>query len=733
MKKLLLLLFLVLASFAQIFGQNLPRTYVITADTTEQQFIDNSYWQALIDKDGKFTVADVQKEPLSSRFAYYTKTGEANFPRTTWLRFNLKNNAGKALDLSIAVEAPEADIYIPDSNGMMHHLVTGKEVTWSRKDGFKKDNAVPFELKQGGQISIYLKTINRVPFLSPALKFPLFNTPTFERTVLNNYQENYTASSESIGLILCGVFLLAGIFNLLLFFTVRKKTYLYFALFSLCAMLSYARPLYDVRHINFVLSRLIVYASYCWELFLFLFARQYLQVSKYYPRWNKWLWAVAGVFLLSLSSGAFILLVSSRYSVNSVVLISIDNTTGALTEIFFWLNFVITVIIFLLKRSTETKVFLLGMLPFLIDIVCYLILETGALFSVSLSNFLTVYNDYFGYLNGFCLLWTAVVISWDLFKQYALQEKQITQEKLEKEQLSKEKEIQRSELIVQQKIELEKQVIERTSELKKSLEELKSTQSQLIQSEKMASLGELTAGIAHEIQNPLNFVNNFSDVNKELLEELKEEAEKGNLNEVKIIANDVIANEEKINHHGKRADAIVKGMLEHSRTNSGIKELADINALCDEHLRLSYHGLRAKDKLFNAELQTDFDTTVGTINIVPQDIGRVILNLINNAFYAVNDKKKRAINGYEPIVSVGTRKAGSKVEIRVSDNGNGIPQNILDKIFQPFFTTKPTGEGTGLGLSLSYDIIKAHNGELTVETKEKEGTVFIIQLPATAA
>ncbi len=276
----------------------------------------------------------------------------------------------------------------------------------------------------------------------------------------------------------------------------------------------------------------------------------------------------------------------------------------------------------------------------------------------------------------------------------------------------------------------EKEVVEtQKRKIEETIEILQSTQVQLIQSEKMASLGELTAGIAHEIQNPLNFVNNFSDVNIELLGELKDEIKKGNLEEVHAIADDVISNEEKINHHGKRADAIVKGMLQHSRSSNGIKEPTDINALCDEYLRLAYHGLRAKDKSFNATMKTDFDKTIGNINIIPQDIGRVILNLINNAFYVVDEKKKLGIENYEPIVTVKTKKVENKVLISVKDNGNGIPQKILAKIFQPFFTTKPTGQGTGLGLSLSYDIVKAHGGELMVETKEGEGSEFVIQLP----
>jgi two-component system NtrC family sensor kinase len=290
-------------------------------------------------------------------------------------------------------------------------------------------------------------------------------------------------------------------------------------------------------------------------------------------------------------------------------------------------------------------------------------------------------------------------------------------------------------LLTTQKNEIEQQ----KKQVEVSMEQLQSTQSQLVQAEKMASLGELTAGIAHEIQNPLNFVNNFSEVSAELVDEMKSEIKKGNYDEVNVIADDVKQNLEKINHHGQRASDIVKGMLQHSRSSSGVKEPTDINALADEYVRLAYHSLRAKDKLYNATMKTDFDETIGNINIIPQDIGRVILNLITNAFYAVNEKSKQGIADYEPTVSVSTKRLNDKVEIKVTDNGNGIPPSILDKIFQPFFTTKPTGQGTGLGLSLSYDIVKAHGGELKVETlpaeavaqagKEGEGSEFIILLP----
>ncbi len=283
----------------------------------------------------------------------------------------------------------------------------------------------------------------------------------------------------------------------------------------------------------------------------------------------------------------------------------------------------------------------------------------------------------------------------------------------------------------QQKDILEEQVKERTAALQQSMENLKATQSQLIHAEKMASLGELTAGIAHEIQNPLNFINNFSEVNSELIEELIEELGKGDLEEVNAIATDLATNEEKIHHHGKRADSIVKGMLQHSRISSNEKELTDINALADEYLRLSYHGMRARDKSFNADFKTKFDESLEKINVLPRDIGRVLLNLINNAFYAVYERSKKETDTYKPEVIVTTKKQQNAVEISVKDNGNGIPEDIKKKIFQPFFTTKPTGEGTGLGLSLSYDIItKGHGGEMIVKTTVGEGSEFIIQLPA---
>jgi two-component system NtrC family sensor kinase len=277
--------------------------------------------------------------------------------------------------------------------------------------------------------------------------------------------------------------------------------------------------------------------------------------------------------------------------------------------------------------------------------------------------------------------------------------------------------------IQKKEIEMQKKNVETT------LNELRSTQSQLIQSEKMASLGELTAGIAHEIQNPLNFVNNFAEVNAELIEDAIAALKEGDTAETRSLLNDLKDNEQKINHHGKRADAIVKGMLQHSHNNNGIKEPTDINALADEYLRLAYHGLRAKDKTFSASIKTDYTDSLGKATVNSQDLGRVLLNLFNNAFYAVSQKKKSGDESFEPLIRVITKRSGDRISIIVSDNGIGIPLRILDKIFQPFFTTKPTGQGTGLGLSLSYDIIRSQGGEITVNSKENEGSEFIVTLP----
>ncbi len=411
------------------------------------------------------------------------------------------------------------------------------------------------------------------------------------------------------------------------------------------------------------------------------------------------------------------------------------------TEVIKWVwhAYLIAIIVFALKQDELRllRMFIVAFIPF------ELFSLLGDLTQLINDSFFKDHENYFNNATGFSFFWMAAIL-YSQNRQFKA---------AEKERIKRQHEDELNRAIAIRKVELEVLVAERTSELteqkeelENALDELRATQTQLIQSEKMASLGELTAGIAHEIQNPLNFVNNFSEVNAELIEEMQEEIEKGNMDEVKALAKDIADNEQKIKHHGKRADAIVKGMLQHSRSNSGIKEPTNINALADEYLRLAYHGLRAKDKSFNVTMETHFDKSIISVNIIPQDMGRAILNLITNAFYAVNEKNKlqrdiersenrQGLPPYQPTVSLRTSRisptkgVAGKVKISVRDNGNGIPQNALDKIFQPFFTTKPTGEGTGLGLSLSYDIVKAHGGELKVDTNEGQGAEFSIILP----
>jgi two-component system NtrC family sensor kinase len=344
------------------------------------------------------------------------------------------------------------------------------------------------------------------------------------------------------------------------------------------------------------------------------------------------------------------------------------------------------------------------------------------------------YGEYFGAFRFFAFALCFIIWFYARKQQKILLKER--EERLQEEKESKAQKESLEYLVAERTYELTLQ----KEELQKAIEELKSTQNQLIQSEKMASLGELTAGIAHEIQNPLNFVNNFSEVSVELCQELEEEIDKTTIAErdkeyIKEIIGDLSQNQQKITHHGKRADSIVKGMLQHSRASSGEMEAVDINALADEYMRLAYHGLRAKNKEFNSALITDFDESIGKVKVLPQDLGRVFLNLFTNAFYAVADKKQKLAETdpnttYKPEVKITTKKFADKLYIRVLDNGTGMPEHVKAKIFQPFFTTKPTGQGTGLGLSMSYDIVtNGHGGSLDVESVPGESTEFRITLP----
>ncbi|MEP6750115.1 MAG: ATP-binding protein, partial [Bacteroidota bacterium] len=415
-----------------------------------------------------------------------------------------------------------------------------------------------------------------------------------------------------------------------------------------------------------------MYLEFALAIFIIRYLRRFLQKEGLLARWDRPL-----VIAMAIAIGLV--------AMGSILPGSKHIATLLMSALLLYIAY----IAFTEKEFLPAKSLIYAISPFVI------VLIMGDLVEMISNSFYNKWDNYFETAQFFAVIW--MVAMWFLTKK---QRKALDRERLRTQEKEKQYSISES-----MKAELEIQVADRTAaltlqtnELQHALDELKSTQAQLIQSEKMASLGELTAGIAHEIQNPLNFVNNFSEVNTELITELKEAIAKGDMEEANAIADDITANEQKINHHGKRADAIVKGMLQHSRSSGGQKEPTDINALADEYLRLAYHGLRAKDKSFNATMKTDFDETIGQINVIPQDMGRVILNLITNAFYVVAQKKKPLtpegklnpyFKDYVPTVTVSTKKAGDKILISVRDNGNGIPSQVLDKIFQPFFTTKP--------------------------------------------
>ncbi len=435
--------------------------------------------------------------------------------------------------------------------------------------------------------------------------------------------------------------------------------------------------------------------------FVMAFISRYLEIEIRLPQLHKilklsWLWAL--------------------------ILLVVTNVLGLKFINDYYILLFSLCILYILNLSREipiTRMLTIAIVPYTVVTLISAILE------LLTPKFYESNNAILGSLEGFAITW---VIGFSFYAQ----------RQGKRERLQKQKEAEERAILEAKKQELEYQVAERTAELTRQKEELgntvielKTTQNQLVHAEKMASLGELTAGIAHEIQNPLNFVNNFSEVSVELCQEITEELEKQDLDKSYIIEilSDLSQNQEKITHHGQRAASIVKGMLQHSRTNSGQKELTDINALADEYLRLSYHGLRAKDKSFIADFKTNLDPNLPKIKIIPQDFGRVLLNLINNAFYAVQQKNKLNLEGYKPLVNIETHLEVEEIAIKIQDNGTGMPDNVKAKIFQPFFTTKPTGQGTGLGLSLAYDIItKGHGGTLEVESTEGVGTEFIIHL-----
>jgi signal transduction histidine kinase len=730
--KIIYFSFLPLWSVAQ---NVLPETFLISTDTVAEFKIDRKFWRVWDDSLGNTDFKIVSSPAFANRFRQFDTTKQSDFSvKTFWYHVRLKNTLNKAVEMGIPAEGMETDIYFADSTLQWQHLKTGWSYNKSNRDGYKMLFIATLTLQPFQEIIIYTRLHSTIRTLIPnKLTFDVMPAYLQKSRDIKN-KLTYTSDFDNIvNAILIGIILLAFFINFTFYRATKEKEYLYFSLFLLSFGLNsfigqYADLVFGYGF-NIAIYFVIYLTLISWFFSLMLFVRYFFRTQIFLPKWDKFL-KFYNYFIVVI----WVVLIWMNFiPINQFLFDRI--TDSLIVFVYLFLDFLfLTIFLVLLNKKIKINNRLLATVPifFFYGPVLSVQFYYGMLdkyYKVKNPAFIQWINNWSSLITLIGLLWMILFFSWLLFKRYQSIQEKLTEEIIDKERMEKEKEAEKNLLISQQNERLEKEVAERTRELQHSLDNLKATQSQLIQSEKMASLGELTAGIAHEIQNPLNFINNFSEVNKELLIELKDEIAKGNTNEVNSLVNDLIANEEKINHHGNRADAIVKGMLQHSRSSSGVKVPTDINALGDEYLRLAYHGLRAKDKFFNATMKTDFDKTIGNINIIQQDIGRVILNLITNAFYVVDEKKKLGFEGYDPTVTVSTKKVGDKVLISVKDNGNGIPQKILDKIFQPFFTTKPSGQGTGLGLSLSYDIVNAHGGELKVQTKEGEGTEFIISLP----
>jgi signal transduction histidine kinase len=543
--------------------------------------------------------------------------------------------------------------------------------------------------------------------------------------------EKYITRFHKFNVFEAGLFILLGLVFLGVYLVYNKQiANLYFSIAN------FAIGVGSILYVDAVTSNDVAYRAYIsvpswllmWVLYnLFLFLAIY---SLFAPHKGWAFWGVICLFLVGTSTlfynyqWTFILGISLPTTVMAIELLRISIPAYR-------------------KGRRGVSIVIIGLISYLVAGNIFYFMMYGFLQNQAITDNYSVLDITFHFYIG-CI---PISLSIYLGRKFAFTSKDLEQKLIEVQQLSAQtiaQEQEKMQILASQNETLEKQVAQRTAELSNQKEELqttleylKATQSQLVQKEKMASLGEITAGIAHEIQNPLNFVNNFSELNNELIDEMQEYIYKGHVEEASAMAAGVKENNTKIHHHGHRADAIVKDMLEHSRHTKGERQPTDINALADEYLRLAYYGIKVKDNAFSADIQVNYDDGIGLMNVVPQEIGRVLLNIYNNAFYAVQQKQKLVqvgFNGeevYRQIVKVSTRKSKSHVEIRVRDNGVGMPESVKHKVFQPFFTTKPAGQGTGLGLSLSYDIItKGHGGELQVESKEGEYTEMVISLPA---
>lgn len=648
----------------------------------------------LLNKDAAFHFQPVKKEVISFGI---TKD-------VFWVKTTLRNETGKSLLLQVGNNSLSSlDVFETAGEKVVEHFRSGGWLPFEKRAISDVDFLFPLQVLPGSTATVYIRVqhFRGTQFHLQAGTEIAFYEKAGGRNVLQGMYY--------------GLMLLMILYNLFIYFYLRDSSYLYYvAYIFLMGLLNASVTGYAFQFLWPgwpVLNQYedIIASMVC--ISGIFFTMNFLHTKKNAPIFHWLLIGLLGVYAIIIC-----LIAVGNFMVGSI---AVEIASLLLVLIFFSTAYRV-----LQKGYKPARFFLLAWSLLLVCVIIFVLKD----FNVLPYNEFTENSLQIGSAVEALLLSLALANRINVYKDEKRAAQLETLRSLEENR----------KLITEQNQLLEKKVEERTVELKQSNNELltammnlKDTQAQLIQREKMASLGELIAGIAHEIQNPLNFVNNFSESNGELLADLKKEILAGNTGEALSLTDDVIENEQRIMHHGKRADSIVKSMLQHSGTGTGKKEPTNINALTDEYLRMSYHGFRAKDNTFNAKVVTSFDKSIGEINVAPQELGRVLLNLYNNAFYTVNEKKKQLNGFYEPMISVSTQRTLKGIEIVVQDNGNGIPVTVLDKIYQPFFTTKPTGIGTGLGLSLSYDIItKGHNGELNMQTKEGEGTEFKIILPA---
>ncbi|MFL9844909.1 ATP-binding protein [Flavobacterium rhizosphaerae] len=703
------LFFLLLKVFA-VSGP--PSAFSVNASNPKYTTLPDSCYSFLDLGKRKFTLKEViarGNTPFpESQDVFHVNIFNENY---SWTWYRLKNTSSDAYTVALRANSSKSHIYVLDK-GKWHSYKTGDKIAWSEKDGDKNKDYIPYKIEPGKEILVY--SYDKGYYSPPAIgNFLKLTEESYLKS--NVFKEEHVIVFGFAGFILFGM-----VFNLLFYYVSREKLYLVYSLLLFFSALTIADDAIGLLFFKENKTWYVYFQIFEAIGFIIMFVytvRYFFSMKDYFPRWDKVFMYAAPIFIVVSFLFALILYLfrndSGSIELKLIVLL-IWGLTGIimfLVVIAFFILLIWMLIIIAKRKDREARLFTIALIPFFASFIVNIFLS-------------------WQWLTQAAWIWTMIVLSWGLFARFKRLQEEYAKQALEKERIAREKEEEKNIIIAEQNVRLEKLVTERTADLEKSLNELKQTQDQLIQSEKMASLGELTAGIAHEIQNPLNFVNNFSDVSIELLDEMEEELDKGDTEEVKALAGDIKQNLEKIAHHGRRADGIVKGMLQHSRASTGQKEFTDINALADEYFRLAYHGLRAKDKSFNADLVTHFAENLPKISVVPQDVGRVLLNLFTNAFYATQQKAKQADAGsYKPVVEVSTSQQGSSIEIKVKDNGTGIPDAVRDKILQPFFTTKPTGEGTGLGLSLSYDIIvKGHGGTIEINSEEGVFSEFIIKL-----